>query len=158
MERSEEPSADIYIKEIGDPKNYSEIVFCGYGEPTIRWDIVKDISKFVKANGGKTRLNTNGHGNIINKKDITPEMKGLIDVVSISLNTFDPKQYSELVGLETSYFDEMIDYAKKSKPFVEKVVMTIVSIDEVDIERARKITEEEIGAEFRVREFFSSEG
>jgi TatD DNase family protein len=154
MERSEEPSADVYIKEIGDPKNYKEIVFCGYGEPTIRWDIVKDISRFVKANGGRTRLNTNGHGNNINKKNITPEMKGLIDVVSISLNTFDPKQYSVLVGLDTTYFDEMIDFAKKSKSFVEKVVMTIVSIDEVDIEHARKITEEEIGAEFRIREFF----
>jgi TatD DNase family protein len=158
MERSEEPSADVYVKEIGDPKDYKEIVFCGYGEPTIRWDVVKEISKYVKDNGGKTRLNTNGHGSIINKTDITPEMKGLIDIVSISLNTFDPKQYSELVGLETSYFDEMIDFAKKAKPYVEKVVMTIVSIDEVDIERARKITEEEIGAEFRVREFFSSEG
>jgi TatD DNase family protein len=155
MERSEEPSADVYIKEISDPKNYSEIVFCGYGEPTIRWEIVKQVSKFVKDNGGKTRLNTNGHANVINKKDITPEMKGLIDEVSISLNTFDPKQYAELVGLETSYFDEMIDFAKKSKSFVEKVVMTIVSIDEIDIERARKITEEEIGAEFRIREFFS---
>lgn len=154
MERSEEPTADIYIKEIGDPKDYSEIVFCGYGEPTIRWDVVKEISRYVKANGGRTRLNTNGHGNVINKRNITPEMKGLIDVVSISLNTFDPKQYSELVGLETSYFDEMINFAKKSKAYVEKVVMTIVSIDEVDIERARKIAEEEIGAEFRVREFF----
>ncbi|MBE0573227.1 MAG: YchF/TatD family DNA exonuclease [Ignavibacteriaceae bacterium] len=157
MERSEEPSADVYIKEIGDPKKYNEIVFCGYGEPTIRWDIVKDISKYVKANGGKTRLNTNGHGNIINKKDITPEMRGLIDVVSISLNTFDPKQYSEIVGLDTSYYDEMIDFAKKSKPFVDKVVMTIVSIDEVDIEHARKITEEEIGAEFRIRPYFGND-
>jgi len=136
----------------------SEIVFCGYGEPTIRWDVVKNISKYVKVKGGRTRLNTNGHGNIINKKDIIPEMKDLIDIVSISLNTFDRQQYSKLVGLETSYFDEMIEFAKKSKPFVEQVVMTIVSIDEVDIERARKITEEEIGAEFRVREFFSSEG
>jgi TatD DNase family protein len=155
MERNEEPSADIYIQEIGNPKNYSEIVFCGYGEPTIRWNVVKDIARYVKANGGMTRINTNGHSNVINKKDITPEMKGLIDVVSISLNTFDPKQYSELVGLESSYFDEMIDFAKKSKQYVQKVVMTIVSIDEVDIERARKITEEEIGAEFRIREFFS---
>jgi len=60
---------------------------------------VKDICSFVKANGGRTRLNTNGHGNNINKKNITPEMKGLIDVVSISLNTFNPKQYSKLVGL-----------------------------------------------------------
>jgi len=157
MERSEEPNADVYIKEIGDPKEFSEIVFCGYGEPAIRWNVVKDISKYVKENGGKTRLNTNGHGNIINNKDITSEMKGLIDVVSISLNTFNPKQYTELVGVDSTHFDEMIDFAKKSKPFVEKVVMTIVSINEVDIERARKITEEEIGAEFRVRPLFESE-
>jgi len=157
MERRDEPESEVYINEIGDPKNYSEIVYCGYGEPTIRWDVVKEISKYVKDNGGKTRLNTNGHGNIINKKDITPEMKGLIDVVSISLNTFDPKQYAELVGVGTSNFDEMIDFAKRSKPYVKKVVMTVVSFDEIDIERARKITEEEIGAEFRIREFFSPE-
>jgi len=50
----------------------------------------------------------------------------------------------------------MVNFAKSSKPFVEKVVMTIVSIDGVDIERSRKIVEEKIGAEFRVREFFSS--
>lgn len=156
MERTEEPSADIYIKEIGDPKDYKEIVFCGYGEPTIRWKVVKDIAKYVKANGGRTRLNTNGHGNVINKKNITPELNGLIDVVSISFNTFDPKQYSTLVGLDRSYFNEMVNFAKSSKPFVEKVVMTVVSMDEVDIERSRKIVEEKIGAEFRVREFFSS--
>ena len=75
MKKSEEPPAEVYIKEIGDPKKYDEIVFCGYGEPTIRWEIVKEVAKYVKANGGKTRINTNGHGNVINKKDITPEMK-----------------------------------------------------------------------------------
>ncbi|KAB2850332.1 MAG: YchF/TatD family DNA exonuclease, partial [Ignavibacterium sp.] len=48
MKRSEEPPADTYIKEIGDPKQYDEIVFCGYGEPTIRWDVVKRISDYVK--------------------------------------------------------------------------------------------------------------
>ena len=156
MEKNEEPSAEVYIKEIGDPKNYKEIVFCGYGEPTIRWDVVKNIAKYVKANGGRTRLNTNGHGNIINKKNITPELNGLIDILSISLNSFDPKQYSTLVGLDRSYFNEMVNFAKSSKPFVQKVVMTIVSINDVDIERARKIVEEKIGAEFRVRQFFPS--
>ena len=154
MERTDEPESDVYIKEIGDPKKFKEIVFCGYGEPTIRWDVVKEIAKFVKANGGRTRLNTNGHGNMINKKNITAELSGLIDVVSISLNTFNPRQYSELMGLETSYFNEMINYAKGAKQFVEKVVMTIVSVDEVDIENSRKIAEEKIGAEFRVRDFF----
>jgi TatD DNase family protein len=154
MDNTDEPDAGVYIKEIGDPKKYKEIVFCGYGEPTIRWDVVKIVAKYIKENGGKSRLNTNGHGNAINKRDITPELSGLIDVVSISLNTFNPKQYSELMGLKVSYFNEMINFAKGAKQFVEKVVMSIVSVNEVDIERSRKIAEENIGAEFRVREFF----
>ncbi|MBT8382340.1 MAG: YchF/TatD family DNA exonuclease [Ignavibacteria bacterium] len=154
METTDEPNAEVYINEIGDPTMYKEIVFCGYGEPTIRWDVVKTVAKYIKENGGKTRLNTNGHGNAINKRDITPELNSLIDVVSISLNTFNPKQYSKLMGLNVSYFNEMIKFAKSAKQFVEKVVMSIVSVDEVDIERSRKIAEENIGAEFRVREYF----
>lgn len=154
MKKSEEPSADIYIKEIGDPKKYDEIVFCGYGEPTIRWEVVKEIASFVKANGGKTRLNTNGHGSRINHKDITPEMKDLIDVVSISFNSFDPGQYAELMQLDESHFYEMLNFARNAKPYVNKVVMSVVSIDDVEIEKSRKVVEEDIGAEFRVREYF----
>lgn len=154
MKKSEEPSADIYIKEIGDPKRYDEIVFCGYGEPTIRWEIIKLVASYVKSNGGKTRLNTNGHGNLINRRDITPEMNNLIDVVSISFNSFDPKQYAELMRVDENHFYEMINFAKLSRPYVKKVVLSVVSIDEVEIEKARKVVEEEIGAEFRVREYF----
>lgn len=154
MNKSEEPDADVYIKEIGDPKNYDEIVFCGYGEPTIRWEIVKKISKFVKDNGGKTRLNTNGHGNIINHRDITPEMRELIDTVSISLNTTDAQQYAELMQIDQEYFYAMIDFAKKSVPNVKKVVLSVVDIDEVEIEKAKNLVENEIKAEFRVRHYF----
>ncbi len=154
MKKSEEPPAEVYIKEIGDPKKYDEIVFCGYGEPTIRWDVVKEVATYVKQNGGKTRINTDGHGNIINKKDITPEMKDLIDVVSISFNSSDPKQYAELMRVSEDHFEEMKKFAIKSKPFVKKVVMTVVSLDEVEIEKSRKVVEDEIGAEFRVRNYF----
>ncbi|MGQ9798766.1 MAG: TatD family hydrolase [Ignavibacterium sp.] len=154
MTKSEEPSAEIYIKEIGDPKQYDEIVFCGYGEPTIRWDVVKQVAQYVKQNGGRTRLNTNGHGNIINKKDIIPEMKNLIDVVSISFNSFNPKQYSDLMKVDENYFYQMLDFAKRAKQYVQKVVMTVVEFDEVEIEKARKFIEEEIGAEFRLRHYF----
>lgn len=154
MKKSEEPPAALYIKEIGDPKKYSEIVFCGYGEPTIRWDVVKEVAKYVKSNGGRTRINTNGHGNIINKRDITPEMQGLIDVVSISFNSFDPKQYAKLMRVSEDHFSEMINFAKLAKPYVNKVVMSVVSLDEVEIEESRKVVEEEIGVEFRVREYF----
>jgi len=154
MKKSEEPSADVYIKEIGNPKKYNEIIFCGYGEPTIRWDVVKDISKYVKDNGGQTRLNTDGHGNVINKKDITPEMKGLIDIVSISLNSTDPGQYSKIMGIKTDMFYEMKDFVLKSKQYVKEVVLTIVNVPEVDIERARNFTEEELGITFRERPYF----
>jgi TatD DNase family protein len=154
MKKSEEPTADVYIKEIGDPTKYDEIVFCGYGEPTIRWGIVKEIAKYVKENSGKTRINTDGHGNLINKRDITPEMKDLIDVVSISFNSFDSKQYAKLMRVSENHFEEMKNFARFAKPFVKKVVMSVVSLDEVEIEKSRKVVEEEIGAEFRVRNYF----
>ncbi|MCZ6702400.1 MAG: YchF/TatD family DNA exonuclease [Ignavibacteria bacterium] len=153
MERSEEPDAEFYIKELGDPAKYKEIIFCGYGEPTIRWDIVKQISRYVKGKGGRTRLNTNGHGSHINKRNITPEFKGLIDVVSISLNSFNAKHYVKLMGIETGMFNEMVSFAKNVKNYVEKVIMTIVSVDEVDIAKARKTVEEKIGAEYRARPY-----
>jgi TatD DNase family protein len=154
MKKSEEPPAEVFIKEIGDPKRYDEIVFCGYGEPTIRWDVLKKIAEYVKQNGGKTRINTDGHGNIINKKDITPEMKDLIDVVSISFNSSNPKQYADLMRVSEDHFEEMKQFAIKSKLFVKKVVMTVVSLDEVEIEKSRKVVEEDLGVEFRVRNYF----
>lgn len=154
MKKSQEPPAETYIKEIGDPKKYDEIVFCGYGEPTIHWDVVKKIAAYVKSNGGKTRLNTNGHGNVINKKDITSEMKGLIDTISISLNSYDSKQYAELMQVSEDHFTEMKNFARSAKKYVNKVVMSIVSLDEVEVEKSRKVVEDEIGVEFRVREYF----
>mgnify|MGYP003416894208 CR=1 FL=1 len=154
MKKSEEPTSEIYIREIGDPKKYDEIVFCGYGEPTIRWDVVREVAKYVKASSGKTRINTNGHGNLINKKDITPEMKDVIDIVSISFNTFDSKQYAELMRVSEDHFEEMKIFAKLAKQYVKKVVMSVVSLDEVEIEKSRKVVEDEIGVEFRVREYF----
>ncbi|MCH7974643.1 MAG: YchF/TatD family DNA exonuclease, partial [Bacteroidetes bacterium] len=154
MKKSEEPGAEKYIQEIGDPKNYNEIIFCGYGEPTIRWEVVKKISKYVKENGGVTRLNTDGHGNVINKKDITPEMKGIIDTVSVSLNSADPEQYSQIMGIDKKMFFEMKDFVEKVKQFVKNVVLTIVTVDNIDIEKARKFTEDELGVTFRERPYF----
>jgi len=153
MNKSEEPDAIDYINQIGDPKKYKEIVYCGYGEPTIRWDIVKEISKYVKDNGGNTRINTDGHGNFINKKDITPELKGLIDVVSISLNSTDPSQYAELMNVSPDMHSEMLDFAKKAKKY-SRVVMSIVGLDEVDSEKAKDLVSNVLRVEFRERDYF----
>jgi TatD DNase family protein len=154
MSKSQEPPAEVYIKEIGNPTDYDEIVFCGFGEPTIRWDIVKEIASYAKNKGGKTRLDTDGHGNIINKRDITPELKDLIDVVSISLNSADKEQYAKLMGVDPKLYQEMIQFAKKAKQF-SQVIMTVVDYNNIDIEAARKFVEEEIGVTFRERPYFS---
>ena len=153
MSKEMEPPAEVYIKEIGDPKKYDEIVFCGYGEPTIRWDVVKHVAAYVKENGGKTRLNTNGHGNYINHKDITPEMKGKIDSVSVSLNTSDPEEYTRIFRVDKKLFDEAIKFIQGSKEYTDKIIVTIVDYDNVNQDKVKKLTDE-FGVEFRVREYY----
>jgi TatD DNase family protein len=116
--------------------------------------VVQKIAKYVKRNGGRTRLDTNGHGSHINKRNIAPELSGLIDIVSISLNASDPRKYSELMKVEPRLFNEVIAFAKEAKNYVEKVVMSAVLLDNVEIDKVRQIVEQKIGAEFRGREYF----
>ncbi len=153
MTKSQEPDAGVYINEIGNPADYSEIVFCGYGEPTIRWDVVKEVASYVKSNGGNTRLNSDGHGNVINKKDITPELAGLIDLVSISLNSTDPDEYARIMRVSPEMHSEMIKFAKSAMNYT-RVVMSVVGMSEIDTKASEKFVTENIGCEFRVRELF----
>ena len=149
-----EPTPREVIESIGDPTRYREIVFCGYGEPTIRLDALKEVAAWVKARGGKTRINTDGHGNVIHKRNIVPELAGLIDAVSISLNSTDPAQYGALMRLDgAKYFAAMIEFAKEAVKVIPHVVMTVVDLDEVDKEKARSLVENEIGATFIPRPY-----
>ncbi len=150
-----EPDADEVIRAIGDPRRYDEVVFCGYGEPTIRLEELKQIARSVKEQGGRTRLNTDGHGNIINKRNIVPELVGLIDSVSISLNSTDPRQYGELMRVDgPRYFSAMLEFARECVRLLPKVVMTIVDLPEVDEENVKTFVEKEIGATLQIRPFF----
>ncbi len=134
---------------------YSELVFCGFGEPTEALENLLGVAKYVKETFGKpVRINTNGLGNLIHRKDITPLFEGLIDTVSISLNTPDAKRYLELVRPkfgEGSY-EAMLDFAKKAVRHVPNVVMTTVSttLTAEEEEKCRSICEE-IGARYRIR-------
>ena len=150
-----EPDAREVIDAIGDPVRYEEIVFCGYGEPTIRLDVLKEVAAWVKSRGGKTRLNTDGHGNVINKRNIVPELVGLIDAVSISLNSTDPVQYGELMRVDgKKFFPAMVEFAREAVRLLPRVVLTIVDMNDVDSEKARRFVEGEIGATFFSRPFF----
>lgn len=149
-----EPTFDEVIASIDDLEKYPEVIFCGYGEPTERIDLVISLGKYFRSQGKKTRLNTNGHGNRINGRDISRELLPAIDVVSISLNQSDKKKYQEIChsiyGEEG--FDEMLDFAKKCVTAGLKTRLSVVKVDGVDIEKCREIARE-CGAELKVREY-----
>jgi len=148
----EEPTVEETLVKIGDPTRYREIVFCGFGEPTIRLEYLKQVARRLKECGAFIRLNTNGHGNLINGRDITPELVGLIDEVSVSINTYNEDQYNRIMRTDfsSSAFRAMLDFLSKSREAGLKTVATVVEIPGLDIDKCRKLAEE-TGAEFRVR-------
>ena len=138
---------------------YSEFVFCGFGEPTEALDVLLKTAEFLKSKTNKpVRLNTNGLGNLIHNKDITPLFEGLIDAVSISLNSSDPKIYEERVRpvFKGKAHPAMLEFAKKTAEHVPSVTMTTVSttITHEDEENCRKICNE-IGVTYRIRELIN---
>lgn len=84
------------LKEwMGKPKKYKQLVFCGFGEPTMRLPELLELAAFARKNWPalELRLNTVGLGSLIAGRDIVPELKASLDVVSVSLNTMDPAQW-----------------------------------------------------------------
>jgi TatD DNase family protein len=150
----EEPAAEDLISEIGDPKRYAEVVFCGYGEPLLRLDVVKAVSTEVKRLGGKVRIDTNGHANLIYKRNVLPELSGLVDAVSVSLNAQNAEVYEKLTlpkfGIET--YEAVKDFIREAKKHIPDVTATVVSAPGVDVEACRKIAGD-LGVKFRVREY-----
>lgn len=152
-----EPSAEEVIAEFAkfDMSRFNEVVFCGFGEPTESFEVLKKVAAFVKETYHMPiRLNTNGLGNLVNGRDITPEMEGLIDTVSISLNTPNADRYHELVRSKfgDKSFDAMLDFARSSTKYVTNVVMTTVdtTITKEEEEECRRICDS-IGAKYRIR-------
>ncbi|HUL43030.1 MAG TPA: TatD family hydrolase [Bacteroidota bacterium] len=150
-----EPDTAEITRAIGDPQKYEEIVFCGYGEPTIRLDVLKEVSGWVKSKGGRVRLNTDGHGNVINHRNIVPELAGLVDSISISLNAIDPKRYGELMRIDGErMFPAMVEFASECVQHGFDVTMTIVDLNDGEEEKAKAFVEKRIGAKFRSRILF----
>lgn len=154
-----EPTVDEVIADFANfnMDDYDEVVFCGFGEPTERIDVLLEVAAYVKKTYNKpTRINTNGLGNLVNGRDITPELKGLIDTVSISLNTPNNERYYELTRSKFGIgsFDAMIDFAKEAVKYVPHVVMTTVATTITKEEEAecQRICDN-IGVKYRIRPF-----
>lgn len=140
-----------------DLNQFDEVVFCGYGEPTERLNDLLQVAKYIKTKGHiKIRINTNGLADLIWQKQTAPQLKDLIDTVSISLNTPNKEDYLKVVrpkfGVES--YDAMLRYAKDCTAYVPNVMMTVVDVvtTKEEQEQCRKICEN-IGARLRVRPF-----
>ncbi|MDQ7786810.1 MAG: TatD family nuclease-associated radical SAM protein [Thermodesulfovibrionales bacterium] len=148
---SHEPTEEEVIQAIGDPAQYQEIVFCGYGEPMLRLDLIKNVARWIKQQGGKVRINTNGHGNLIYKRNIIPELRGIVDRISISLDAQDEETYNRICKPEFgNAYHEVLNFIREAKKVIPEVSVTVVTAKGIDIEQCRS-TAGELGVGFRVR-------
>jgi len=139
----------------------SEVIFCGYGEPLLKLDVLKGVAKYIKEKYPQTkiRINTNGHANYVYKRDIVPELKGLIDTISVSLNGESSSEYDEL---SQPVFEGAYDEVKKFiKSCSDNGFETVASVVEgykgrnLNLAKCEQIATD-LGAKFRVREWIQN--
>lgn len=137
---------------------FTEIIFCGYGEPMLKFDVLKEVAKYIKERypNTKIRVNTNGHANYVYKRNVVPELKGLVDEFSVSLNGATKEEYDEY---SRPKFDEAYDEMKKFiKACSDEGISVVASVVEgyrgqhLDLEKCKQISSS-LGAKFRAREW-----
>ena len=151
-----EPSVGEVMAEIRSrASDAKEIVFCGYGEPTERLGDLLEIAGRIHAETeARVRLDTNGLGNLVNGRDIVPDLAQVLDAISISLNAPDSDEYMEVCGPrfgEDSY-PSLIAFIEEAKDLIPDVTVSVVggSISEESEEECRRMAER-WGVRFRVR-------
>lgn len=147
--------------DAGKSKALNEIIFCGYGEPLLKLDLLKDVASYIRTHYPKTkiRVNSNGHANLIYKRNIAPELKPLIDDISISLNAPTEEEYNELSQPNIQGAYEGVKMFIKA--CADEGISTTASVVEnykgrhLDLEACEKIAKN-LGAKFRVREWITN--
>ncbi|MDR3552145.1 MAG: TatD family nuclease-associated radical SAM protein [Clostridia bacterium] len=156
-----EPSKEEILGEIeaSGLTQYSELVFCGYGEPLERFDDVVWVCHALRQTHKiPIRINTNGQSDLICGRETPPELAGIVDVISISLNAPDARTYAKLCSpvFGERTFDAVMKFAADCIRYIPKVILSVVDvIDDEQIARCRALAEG-IGAEFRVRSLLTS--
>ncbi len=139
-----------------DINKYNEIVFCGYGEPLVRIDVLIQICRYLKEKGcPPIRLNTNGLSDLIHNKPTAHLLEGCVDIVSISLNAGTEKGYMDVTrpSFKEGAYKAVLDFANDCKKYIPKQMFTVVDvISEEEIQLAEKQAEK-LGIKFRVRKY-----
>ncbi len=149
-----EPDFGEVISAIGDPTRYQEVVFCGYGEPLLRLELVVQVAKWLKERGARVRLNTNGQGNLIHDRNIVPELAGLIDEVSVSLNAPDQKTYDRICPSRfgEKAFGEVVSFIAECKKAGIGTTFTVLDMPGVDLASCRELARK-LGVGIRIRHY-----
>ena len=156
-----EPTVDEIIASIESRNldDFTELVFCGYGEPTERLDDLLSVAGHLKSVRPQmlVRVNTNGLSDLIHGEPTAAKFKGLVDTISISLNTPDPEEYLKVCrpkfGLES--WQAMLDFAKSCRDYVPNVVMTIVDapVTTPEVQEKCKAITDSLGVRLRIRPY-----
>ncbi len=158
---NEDFNAQDVINQLNKFEISSEVVFCGYGEPLLKLDILKEVAKYIKENykNVKVRINTNGHANFVYKRNIVPELKGLIDEISVSLNGESAEEYDELSKPKfAGAYEEVKKFIKACSDEGIPVVASVVEGYKgrhINLEKCEKIAAD-LGAKFRAREWIEN--
>ena len=147
-----EPTTLDVINAIGDPTVYDEVVFCGYGEPLLRLELVKDVAKLIKNNGVKVRINTDGQANLVYGRNILPELSGLVDAISVSLNAPDAETYQKICRSQYGEqgYEALKNFLIEAKNYIPSVTATAVALPGIDMQACRKVAET-LNVSFRER-------
>ena len=159
LKLEKEPTSEEVIEELRkviNRKNWSEVVFCGFGEPLERLNLVLEVTRWIKKHSWKTvRVDTNAQGYLLNKgRDVVRELKEAgVDKVSVSLNAHDKATYNQLCKpvFEDAY-ENVLEFIKKAKEAGLETEATAVTIPEVDLAKVKELAER-IGVKFSVREY-----
>jgi TatD family-associated radical SAM protein len=143
---------DDYIKAIGDPSQFEELVFCGFGEPTMRLKELLAIAKYIKQHHGRVRINTDGLANLVHKRNVLPELAQFVDALSVSLNGQTEKVYNYhcLPGLSGS-FQAVLDFLALAPNYISDTTVTAIDgLDGLDV-NACELLAKQRGVKFRRR-------
>ena len=147
------PEVEEIIQTIGRPQDYEEIVFCGFGEPTLRFKVLLQVAAWIKTRGGRVRINTDGLANLVNKRNVLPEMHGLIDSLSVSMNAQNQALYQlHCQPALPGSWQAMLDFLEQAPHYVPDVTATAIDgLQGVDITACKRLATER-GVKFRRRE------
>lgn len=154
LKLAREPEAEEVIRLLAGAAKYREVVFCGLGEPTQRLEVLLEVAKHLRSIGVKRiRLDTDGLADLVHGRNVLPEMKGLIDVASVSMNAADAGTYARLCPSQygEKAYEALRTFLREAKKYIPEVIATVVALPGLDVSACRRAAEDELGVGFRVR-------